>query len=57
MNVVEYEFKYSKYSRSINEICLAKSIDSLITALNTGERSKVGKTMPPEGLVLYKENY
>ena len=34
-----------------------KSIDSLITALNTGERSKVGKTMPPEGLVLYKVNY
>ena len=34
-----------------------KSIDNLISALNTGERSKVGKTMPPEGLVLYKVNY
>lgn len=30
MNVIEYDFKYSKYSNHINKLFLAKSIDSLI---------------------------
>lgn len=30
MNVIEYDFKYSKYSNKINKLFLAKSIDSLI---------------------------
>lgn len=30
INVLEYDFKYSKYSNQINKLSLAKSIDSLI---------------------------
>lgn len=30
MNVLDYDFKYSKYSNDVNKLSLAKSIDSLI---------------------------
>ena len=33
------------------------SLEDIKTALETGDRKKVGKTMPPQGLCLYSVSY